>query len=87
MIGRIAGTLLEKNPPQILVDVGGVGYELEAPMSTIFEPSEMRVMTVFTSWGVSCWASSRMKKRRAIERPRMKQSASISTSPLRMSRS
>ncbi len=36
MIGRIAGTLLEKNPPQITVDVGGVGYELEVPMSTFY---------------------------------------------------
>ncbi len=36
MIGRIAGTLLEKNPPQILVDVGGVGYELDVPMSTFY---------------------------------------------------
>jgi Holliday junction DNA helicase RuvA len=36
MIGRIAGILLEKNPPQILVDVGGVGYELEVPMSTFY---------------------------------------------------
>ena len=37
MIGRIAGTLLEKNPPSLLVDVQGVGYELEAPMSTFYE--------------------------------------------------
>ena len=36
MIGRIAGTLLEKNPPQILVDVHGVGYEIEVPMSTFY---------------------------------------------------
>jgi len=36
MIGRIAGTLLEKNPPQILVDVGGVGYEVDVPMSTFY---------------------------------------------------
>lgn len=36
MIGRIAGTLLEKNPPQILVDVGGIGYELDVPMSTYY---------------------------------------------------
>ena len=36
MIGRIAGTLLEKNPPALLVDVHGVGYELEAPMSTFY---------------------------------------------------
>ncbi len=36
MIGRIAGVLLEKQPPLLLVDVQGVGYELEAPMSTIY---------------------------------------------------
>lgn len=36
MIGRIGGTLLEKNPPQIVIDVGGVGYELDVPMSTFY---------------------------------------------------
>ena len=36
MIGRITGRLAEKNPPQILIDVNGVGYELEAPMSTFY---------------------------------------------------
>ena len=36
MIGRITGRLAEKNPPQILVDVSGVGYELEVPMSTFY---------------------------------------------------
>ncbi|MFY7914637.1 MAG: OB-fold domain-containing protein, partial [Rubrivivax sp.] len=36
MIGRIAGVLLEKAPPRILVDVQGVGYELEVPMSTFY---------------------------------------------------
>jgi holliday junction DNA helicase RuvA len=36
MIGRITGRLAEKNPPQILVDVHGVGYELEVPMSTFY---------------------------------------------------
>jgi Holliday junction DNA helicase RuvA len=35
MIGRIAGTLLEKTPPHILVDCGGVGYEIDVPMSTL----------------------------------------------------
>lgn len=34
MIGRLSGTLLTKTPPYILVDVQGVGYELEAPLST-----------------------------------------------------
>ncbi len=36
MIGRIAGTLLSKNPPLILVDVNGIGYEIEAPMSVFY---------------------------------------------------
>ncbi len=36
MIGRIAGTLLQKNPPEVLVDAGGVGYEIDVPMSTFY---------------------------------------------------
>lgn len=36
MIGRLTGNLLEKNPPQILLDVNGVGYEVEVPMSTFY---------------------------------------------------
>lgn len=36
MIGRITGILLEKRPPQIVVDVNGVGYELDVPMSTFY---------------------------------------------------
>jgi Holliday junction DNA helicase RuvA len=36
MIGRLSGTLLEKAPPQILVDANGVGYEVEVPMSTFY---------------------------------------------------
>ena len=36
MIGRITGTLLEKNPPQILIDCHGVGYEVDVPMSTFY---------------------------------------------------
>ncbi len=36
MIGRISGTLAEKQPPQVLVDVQGVGYEIAVPMSTFF---------------------------------------------------
>jgi Holliday junction DNA helicase RuvA len=37
MIGRLRGTLVSKQPPWLLVEVGGVGYELEAPMSTIYD--------------------------------------------------
>ena len=40
MIGRLTGTLLEKNPPQILVDVHGVGYEVDVPMSTFYNLPE-----------------------------------------------
>lgn len=36
MIGRIQGILLEKNPPQVLVDCHGVGYEIDVPMSTFY---------------------------------------------------
>lgn len=36
MIGKLTGTLLEKNPPQILVDCHGVGYEVDVPMSTFY---------------------------------------------------
>ena len=37
MIGSLAGTLMHKAPPALTVEVGGVGYELEAPMSTFYE--------------------------------------------------
>lgn len=36
MIGRLNGTLLEKNPPRILLDCHGVGYEVDVPMSTFY---------------------------------------------------
>ena len=41
MIGRLSGVLLEKNPPQILLDVGGVGYEIDVPMSTFYNLSKI----------------------------------------------
>ncbi len=37
MIGRLRGTLVSKQPPALLVEIGGVGYEVEAPMSTIYD--------------------------------------------------
>ena len=36
MIGSLAGVLSQKAPPHLLLEVGGVGYELEAPMSTFY---------------------------------------------------
>ena len=49
MIGRLAGTLLEKNPPQILLDVQGVGYEVDVPMSTFYNLPDMGArVTLYT---------------------------------------
>jgi len=41
VIGRIRGTLVHKQPPEILVEVGGVGYELQVPMTTLFRLPEL----------------------------------------------
>jgi len=40
MIGRLTGQLAQKNPPQILLDVHGVGYEIDVPMSTFYNLPE-----------------------------------------------
>lgn len=49
MIGRLHGTLVLKRPPGLLVDVGGVGYELEAPLSTFYElPAVGESVTLYT---------------------------------------
>ena len=37
MIGRIVGILVEKTPPELLIDVNGIGYEISAPMGTIYD--------------------------------------------------
>ncbi len=49
MIGRIEGRLLEKNPPAILVDANGVGYEIDVPMSTFYQlPAISERVTLLT---------------------------------------
>lgn len=49
MIVRIHGILLQKEPPAMLVDVGGIGYELEAPMTTFYDlPSTGSEVTLYT---------------------------------------
>jgi len=53
MIGRIHGKLLEKHPPQIVVDVQGVGYELDVPMSTFYQlPATGAEVTLYTHLAV-----------------------------------
>lgn len=49
MIGRLRGTLAEKQPPHLLLDVNGVGYELEVPMTTLYRlPSLGEAVTLHT---------------------------------------
>ncbi len=53
MIGRLQGTLAGKNPPQILVDVHGVGYEVDVPMSTFYNlPAAGEKVTLLTHFVV-----------------------------------
>ncbi len=53
MIGRLTGLLAEKNPPQIVLDVQGVGYELDVPMSTFYNlPAAGGKVTLLTHFAV-----------------------------------
>ena len=53
MIGRLNGLLAEKNPPQVLVDCHGVGYEVDVPMSTFYNlPETGQVVTLLTHFVV-----------------------------------
>ncbi|MDP2227179.1 MAG: Holliday junction branch migration protein RuvA, partial [Moraxellaceae bacterium] len=47
MIARLTGTLVEKQPPVLVVDAQGVGYELDAPMSTFYRLTLGAVVTLF----------------------------------------
>ena len=53
MIGRLRGTLVSKQPPWIVLEVGGVGYELEVPMSTLYDlPETGREATLLTHYAI-----------------------------------
>ena len=53
MIGRITGTLAEKAPPRLLIDVGGVGYEVDVPMSSFYNlPAVGERVTLLTHFVV-----------------------------------
>ena len=41
MIARLNGVLIEKSPPQVVLDCGGIGYEVEVPMSTFYNLPEI----------------------------------------------
>ena len=41
MIGQIRGTLIARQAPEILVDVGGIGYEIQVPMTTLYQLPEL----------------------------------------------
>ena len=53
MIGQLRGTILEKQPPQLVVDVQGIGYEVDAPMSTFYQLPEVgQEVSLFTHFVV-----------------------------------
>lgn len=52
MIARLSGTLIEKNPPQIVIDCNGVGYEVEVPMSTFYNLPDIGAKVILLTYFV-----------------------------------
>jgi len=53
VIGKVTGKLAAKNPPQVIVDVGGIGYEIDVPMSTFYNlPATGEAVSLFTHLAV-----------------------------------
>ena len=48
MIGKLTGVILEKNPPEILLEVGGIGYEILCPMSSFYAISDEKQLSLYT---------------------------------------
>ncbi|SMN16387.1 Holliday junction DNA helicase RuvA [uncultured Candidatus Thioglobus sp.] len=52
MIGRLTGKILEKNPPEILLEVGGIGYEILCPMSSFYDMGDSENIMLHTHFHV-----------------------------------
>lgn len=52
MIGKLTGQILEKSPPEILLEVGGIGYEILCPMSSFYEMGDADTLSLYTHFHV-----------------------------------
>jgi Holliday junction DNA helicase RuvA len=79
MISRLSGTLIEKDPPHVVIDVGGVGYEVEAPMSVFYDlPDTGQPIVMLTHMQVSQDHQTLYGFRSASERTLFRQLLKIS---------
>lgn len=79
MIGKLTGTLSDKNPPQVLVDCGGVGYEVQVPMSTFYNlPASGEKVSLLTHFVVREDAQILYGFATAVEREAFRQLIKIS---------
>ena len=79
MISRLSGILLEKEPPNLVIDVGGVGYEVEAPMSVFYDlPETGQAIVMLTHMQVSQDHQTLYGFRSSSERTQFRQLLKIS---------